>query len=66
MTQLLPYDASCAYCYYFFDKSDNDDAIVRGQCRRHSPLASSWPIVTENDWCGDWTTDYRPLMRKPQ
>jgi hypothetical protein len=66
MSDLIPLDASCAYCYYFYDQSDDDDAIVRGQCRRHAPTINGWPIVTERAWCGDWATDYRPMLRKPR
>jgi hypothetical protein len=62
---LIPLGASCAYCYYFFDRSDDADAIVRGECRRHAPTATGWPTVTEHCWCGDWTSDYRPVLRKP-
>lgn len=60
---LTPINATCLTCHYFQDRSDEDDAIARGLCRRHAPCISGWPSVTEDDYCGDWRTDYRPLVR---
>lgn len=63
MSILDPLDASCLTCHYFYDRSDEDDAITRGFCRRHAPSPTGWPVVTENEVCGDWTSDYRPIVR---
>lgn len=60
----IPIDATCLCCHYFADRSDEDDAVARGICTRHAPVAGiGWPAVTENDSCGDWRTDYRPMLR---
>lgn len=28
-----------------------------GRCRRHAPTMSGYPVVYENDWCGDHKLD---------
>jgi hypothetical protein len=30
---------------------------VLGRCRRHAPTMSGYPVVFENDWCGDHKLD---------
>ncbi len=32
-------------------KGTNQTAI--GRCRRHAPTMSGYPVVFDNDWCGD-------------
>jgi hypothetical protein len=60
---LTPLDATCLTCHFFVDGSDEEEAFVRGFCHRHAPAASGWPVVAHSDSCGDWQTDYRPILR---
>ena len=32
-------------------------AGVIGRCRRHAPVISGFPVVFEDDWCGDHRLD---------
>lgn len=32
-------------------------SIRVGRCRRHSPSMTGYPVVYENDWCGDHKVD---------
>ena len=53
--------SACAECRYFRD-ADNE----AGLCRRYAPRPALfadgddgaeiavWPIVAEDEWCGDW------------
>ena len=50
-------------------RSTDGRTTMWGQCRRHSPLLSPhipqstksyvvegiWPVVRDDDWCGEWT-----------
>ena len=51
MTQRL----NCTQCHYYYCQ----------QCRRYAPIpinkllpgadaVACWPVVTNNDWCGEW------------
>jgi hypothetical protein len=61
---------TCRTCrfYDFFDKKDFD---LEALCRRHPPapmvgsnedrnrlLYANWPLVSSNDWCGEWKPDF--------
>ena len=43
---------TCKTCMYSPVKKGN----VR-RCRRHAPTMSGYPVVFENDWCGDHKLD---------
>lgn len=47
----------CRTCMYWVRKVRLSPSVVgamdAGRCRRHSPTMSGWPVVMENDWCGD-------------
>ena len=38
----------CKTCMYFVKKNGR-----LGRCRRHAPTMSGFPVVYEDDWCGD-------------
>ena len=38
----------CKTCMWFVKK-----LFTIGRCRRHSPTLSGYPVVYQNDWCGD-------------
>ena len=42
-------------------RSGNVDHIVFppkiGRCRRHAPTMNGYPVIYENDWCGDHKLD---------
>jgi hypothetical protein len=61
MSVLTPIDATCLTCRWFVPER-SDDAAVRypGTCRRHCP---PWFDVDGSDFCGDWATDYAPVLR---
>jgi len=58
----------CQNCQYYDRKSARSTdgrTTMWGQCRRHSPLLNPqnvkaylvegiWPIVRDDDWCGEW------------
>jgi hypothetical protein len=60
----IPIDATCVTCRWFDITSGEDEAVVSGICRCHAPSATGWPTTTESDYCGDWQTDYAPLLRR--
>jgi hypothetical protein len=60
----IPIDATCVTCRWFDITSGEEDASVSGICRRHSPAITGWPATKESDYCGDWETDYAPLLRR--
>jgi len=44
----------CPTCMYFAPKAIEGQAETSvGRCRRHSPTANGYPVVLNNDWCGD-------------
>lgn len=53
----------CYSCMWFVrkpipenDKMDGDTHSRRGElgrCRRHAPTMSGFPVVFQDDWCGD-------------
>ena len=61
---VVPSGHTCAACRYF---EVFEDGVV-GHCRRYPPpeaggmdidtldyIESRWPIVSNEDWCGEWT-----------
>lgn len=47
----------CRTCMWYVVKV-NDEAVtvgnvIVGRCRRHAPTMNGYPVVFENDWCGD-------------
>ena len=51
---------ACATCMWFVtkEKSEGKDNIAPiGRCRRHAPTMNGYPVVFENDWCGDHKLD---------
>lgn len=42
----------CETCIWFVPKKG-----AVGRCRRHAPTMSGFPVVFENDWCGDHKLD---------
>lgn len=49
----------CKTCIWFVVKSDfnrTGDYDV-GRCRRHAPTMNGYPVVFNNDWCGDHKVD---------
>ena len=56
----------CETCMWYLEKVGNapsepkkpeeavvDRAVRIGRCRRHAPTMNGYPVVYENDWCGD-------------
>jgi hypothetical protein len=61
MSVLTPIDATCLTCRWFVpERSDDAAARYPGTCRRHCP---PWFDVDGSDFCGDWATDYAPVLR---
>jgi hypothetical protein len=42
----------CETCMWFVKKKGSV-----GRCRRHAPTMNGYPVVYENDWCGDHKLD---------
>ena len=38
----------CKTCMWFVKK-----LFTIGRCRKHSPTLSGYPVVYQDDWCGD-------------
>lgn len=61
---------NCLNCQFYDRKSvkpTDGRATMWGHCRRHSPhlnpvtarayvVEGVWPIVRDDDWCGEWKT----------
>jgi hypothetical protein len=43
----------CKTCMWFIEKDEG----VTGRCRKHAPTINGFPVVFENDWCGDHKLD---------
>ena len=47
----------CTVCMWFVLKDlsggENITPGKVGRCRRHAPTMSGYPVVFEDDWCGD-------------
>ena len=52
----------CGTCMYFVVKKLVEgnipvDKRVIGRCRKNSPTMAGWPVMFENDWCGQHKLD---------
>lgn len=48
----------CKTCMWSVMKeTDVKTALRVGRCRRHAPTMNGYPVVYENDWCGDHKVD---------
>ena len=45
----------CRTCMWWVPKKTDPaaDVTFKGRCRRHSPAMGGYPVVFDNDWCGD-------------
>lgn len=44
----------CITCMWFVRKEIREGVTTKiGRCRRHAPTMNGYPVVFENDWCGD-------------
>ena len=50
----------CSSCMWFVRK-----AATVGRCRRHAPTMNGYPVVFQNDWCGDHKLDECSVVPKP-
>ena len=50
----------CSTCMWFVEKGTGDV----GRCRRHAPTMNGYPVVFENDWCGDHKLDETKVQAK--
>jgi hypothetical protein len=61
----------CRTCMFFVEKAGqeadkpypmNEEPPKRiGRCRRHAPTMNGYPVVFNNDWCGDHKLDETKL-----
>jgi hypothetical protein len=49
----------CETCFYYLEKQG-----AVGRCRRHAPTMSGFPVVYEDDVCGDHKLDADKLETK--
>lgn len=53
----------CKTCMWFVEKAGQSDDVggplprVIGRCRRHAPTMNGFPVVWNDDWCGDHKLD---------
>lgn len=51
----------CKTCMYFVKKIEDTGprlgCVEVGRCRRHAPTMSGWPVIFNEDWCGDHKLD---------
>jgi hypothetical protein len=48
----------CKTCIHFAAKGERKEGVHNiGRCRRHAPTMQGFPVVYENDWCGDHKVD---------
>jgi len=64
----MPANICCADCVYYKHKAND---LAFGDCRRHAPRPDQstpdtfWPIVSRDDWCGEFRTDARIYVSTP-
>ena len=46
----------CSSCMWFVEKVATTPTNV-GRCRKHAPSMGGYPVVYQNDWCGDHRVD---------
>ena len=57
----------CQSCMWFVEKAGQENEQgqkpVRsiGRCRRHAPTMNGYPVVWNDDWCGDHKLDENKL-----
>lgn len=47
----------CRACMWFVVKAREGLQNTIGRCRRHSPTLNGYPVVFDDDWCGDHKLD---------
>lgn len=52
----------CSTCIWFVPKFSEapvmpQDHKIVGRCRRHAPTMNGYPVVYQDDWCGDHRID---------
>jgi hypothetical protein len=51
----------CRTCIWFVskvtDRPTKPEVQIVGRCRRHAPTMGGYPVVYQNDWCGDHRID---------
>jgi len=58
----------CQTCMWFMLKQQNatDVEVTEmprlGRCRRRAPTMNGFPVVYENDWCGDHKLDENKIL----
>ena len=52
----------CSTCMWYVPKGDSNI----GRCRRHAPTMNGYPVVYDNDWCGDHKLDETLVRKDPE
>jgi len=55
----------CSSCMWYVEKEKAEwskNTAPIGRCRRHAPSLSGYPVVFENDWCGDYKLDENKVV----
>ena len=48
----------CKTCVHYVTKAADDHVQTGiGRCRKHAPTMNGFPVVFEDDWCGDHRLD---------
>lgn len=47
----------CRTCMWFVLKASPATTADVGRCRRHAPTMNGYPVVFDDDWCGDHKLD---------
>jgi hypothetical protein len=47
----------CCSCMYYVSKKNSNP----GRCRRYAPSMQGYPVVYEEDWCGEHKLGTNPL-----
>ncbi len=47
----------CKTCVFFVLKTSSSSEKDIGRCRRNAPTMNGFPVVFENDWCGNHRLD---------
>lgn len=48
---------TCITCMWCVLKEAENVNTKLGRCRKHAPTMNGYPVVFENDWCGDHKLD---------
>jgi hypothetical protein len=56
----------CNSCMFYVPKIEHSAGAGEGRCRRSSPTMKGYPVVFDNDWCGEHKRGSNPVRDKKE